>query len=103
MINDIILIVFNGTLDLFNVLLSILFAPVDIVLGNVIPSYNTISSYIDSFFNFFYDKFLFVIGWLNIPTGVIDLLLGYIVFRVALFFGTLTIKYFLAWYRALKV
>lgn len=89
-------------LDLFNGLLTTLLRPIDSIIESFVPSFADISSNVSNLFNYFYNTFLFIINWLHIPPQVIALIIGYITFRVALFFGSLGIKLCLKWYHLLK-
>lgn len=101
--SDLIINVYSAFFTLFNAILSVILSPLDLLLESVIPIYSSMSTYVANFFNYFEDIFYFVIGWLNIPPVAIDLILGYIAFRVAIFFGTMAFKLFVRWYNALKV
>lgn len=98
-----ILTIYQGVFSIFNTIISILLLPLDALLENIIPNYSSMSVYVDNFFSFFEDTIYFVLSWFHIPTVAFDFILGYISFRVLLFFGTLSYKLFIRWYSALKV
>lgn len=83
-------------------IISIFLSPLDTLLSSIIPDYSNMGNYIQAFFDYFYDIFLWAISWFNIPKPAINLILGYISFRVLLFFGTLSYKLFIRWWGVLK-
>lgn len=101
--SELITLIYTGVFTLLNAIISIILTPLDLLLQSIIPNYSSMGTYISQFFSYFEDLFLFVLSWLNIPPIAIDLILGYIGFRVALFFGTMSLKLFIRWYNALKV
>lgn len=86
----------------FSDVVSIILSPIDSLISTIIPSYSSMGIYISGFFDYFEDTFLWVISWCNIPRGAISLILGYITFRILLFFGTLSFKLFARWWGVLR-
>lgn len=101
--SDLLVTIYTGVLTIFNIFVDIIFAPIDALLMNVIPDYNSMSIYVSNFLSYFEDTFYFVVSWINIPKVAIGFILGYITFRVTLFFGTLAFRLFIKWYNALKL
>ena len=101
--NNLIITIYSGVLTVFNTILTVILSPLDALLSAIIPSYDSMSTYVLTFFNYFKDLFQFIIDWIHIPPLAIEFILGYIAFKVVLYFGTLSIKLLLKWYNALKI
>ena len=86
----------------FSDIISIIFSPIDTLIATIIPDYTTMGTYISAFFDYFEDTFLWIISWFNIPKTAIGMILGYITFRIILFFGTLSFKLFVRWWGVLR-
>lgn len=94
--------VYVSVFGFFATIINIIFTPIDSLISSIIPDYTNMSTYITAFFDYFRDIFLWAISWLNIPKPAFSLILGYITFRVLLFFGTLSFKLFVRWWGVLK-
>lgn len=99
MINDFIIFIMN----MFNYIIQIVLTPIDSVLSVIIPSYAEISSNVVTFFNYIYNNIIFVLDWVHIPSSLVTIIIGYITFRVILYFSTLSFKLFIKWYNYLKL
>lgn len=98
MINSFVLLI----LDVFSNLLSLLLKPIDLLLENLIPDYSSLSVNVVNLFNYLYSFIVYIFSWLHIPADAINILVLYLEFKVALFFGSLTYKLVVKWYHVLK-
>lgn len=94
--------IFDHVLRFFTSIIDIILAPIDAVISTVIPSFSDISTNISNLLSYFYDTFLFIFQWIHLPSGVINLILGYIAFKVTVYASTLGVKLFLRWYRTIR-
>lgn len=88
---------FKFLLESFALVISVILAPIDAIISNVIPNFELINTHVLEFLNYFMNYFRFVMGWIHIPPIALDILVGYITFRVILFFGSLAYKITCRW------
>jgi len=89
-------------LNMFTSILNIFLKPIDLLLSTIVPNYNDIIGFVITLLSYFRNTFLFFLNWIHIPSGAITLIIGYITFKITLFFGTLSYKLFIKWYHYIK-
>lgn len=93
---------FKGVMWLINYIFTLILTPIDTIITALVPSWSSVSNNISQFLNYFYNQFLFVLNWLNIPSSAITLLIAYITLKLTLYLSTRALKIFLKWYDILR-
>lgn len=99
MINAII----NGVLSFVSGLLSLILAPIDVLIETAIPSFADVLDSFGSFIDQILGIIPWVLSWFNIPMALLTMTLVWLISKIGLLLATHTTKIILAWWRTLKL
>lgn len=70
-------------LDVLNGFLNLILYPIDVALSGLIPNYSDMNTAIDSIFTYLHNSILWALEWFHFPPLVINLLVAYLLFKLA--------------------
>jgi len=95
--------IINGVFKLIMSLVSLLLAPIDLLIEQFLPDVAEIIDYVSSFFDYIGDFISFVISYTGLSELVLNGIYVIIVFILTVPLMVHTVKLALAWYNKLKL
>lgn len=92
----------NGSLNFLIGVLNFILLPIDTLIDNYLPAVDVAFTYASDFLAFIGGFIPWIMSWISMPLWFLQLVFGYMVFRLMVFLGVSTLKTVLAWFQALK-
>lgn len=94
--------ILKGLFNLVISLVSLILTPIDALINSAFPSIASGLGYITDFFNYIGGMMSWLLSWFHLPQAFLNLVVGYLIFKLTVPLTIHTIKLALHWYHILK-
>lgn len=84
-------------------LVDFILSPIDILISSYIPAVSVAFDYVGKFFIYILNFIPFICSWLHFPPFLINLIIGYYIFKLTVPLLVYFVKLAINWYHTLKL